>query len=117
MYAGYDRGMLKNAPRLAISSSVAKVQVRAAHFGSLVSTVTAYSDWNSRVKESVWLVLAYRAVMLALLHAVKLARLWVAVLHAKEEEVERRTHEERRKNYDVTRWLPLRAVTSRVTNV
>ena len=30
---------------------------------------------------------------------------------------ERRTHEERRWNYDVTRWLPLRAVTSRMTNV
>ena len=30
---------------------------------------------------------------------------------------ERRTHEERRRNYDVTRWLPLRAVTSRMTNV
>ena len=30
---------------------------------------------------------------------------------------ERRTHEERRRNYDVTRWLPLRAVASRMTNV
>ena len=30
---------------------------------------------------------------------------------------ERRTHEERRRNYDVTRRLPLRAVTSRMTNV
>ena len=29
-----------------------------------------------------WLVHAYHAVMLALLHAVRLARLWVAVLHA-----------------------------------
>ena len=29
-----------------------------------------------------WLVHAYRAVMLALLNAVRLARLWVAVLHA-----------------------------------
>ena len=74
--------MLKNAPRLAISGSVAKVQVRAAHSGLLVSTVTAYSDWNSRVKEGVWLVHAYRAVMLVLLHAVRLARLWLAVLHA-----------------------------------
>ena len=39
------------------------------------------------------------------------------IVGTKEEEVERRTHEERRRNYDVTRWLPLRAVTSRVTNV
>ena len=30
---------------------------------------------------------------------------------------ERRTHEERRRNDDVTRWLLLRAVTSRMTNV
>ena len=74
--------MLKNAPWLAVSGSVSEVQVCTAHFGTLVSTVTTYSDWNSRVKESVWLVNAYRAVMLALVHAVRLARLWVAVLHA-----------------------------------
>ena len=29
---------------------------------------------------------------------------------------ERKTHEERRRNYDITRLLPLRAVTSRMTN-
>ena len=81
MHAGYVRRMLKNAPRLAVSGSVAKVQVRAAHFGSLVSSVTVYSDWNNRVKQGVWLVHTYRVVTLVWLHAGCLARLWIAIQH------------------------------------